>query len=131
MRKEEVMKMLFNVAKTLPLFVGKTGEKPPPLCGAIPADNSYIASKGTMVAANVKFFEEGKSVNNWILAEVIQFNPITNKYKIDDICEEKLSVHEIQKNKIIPLPLTRADPKRNPEAFYPVETEGIYFQIRI
>lgn len=37
------MKMLLSSARTLPLFVSKVGEKPPPLCGAIPADPNYIA----------------------------------------------------------------------------------------
>lgn len=37
------MKMLSSSAQTLPLYVGKLGEKPPPLCGAIPADPNYIA----------------------------------------------------------------------------------------
>lgn len=42
-RRGPWMKMLLNAAQTLPLFVGKVGEKPPPLCGAIPADSSYTA----------------------------------------------------------------------------------------
>lgn len=37
------MKMLQNSAQTLPLFVGKVGEKTPPLCGAIPAERNYVA----------------------------------------------------------------------------------------
>lgn len=37
------MRMLLNSAEILPLFVGKMGEKPPPLCGAIPPHPSYIA----------------------------------------------------------------------------------------
>lgn len=37
------MKMLLNSAQTLPLFVGQPGERAPPLCGAVPADNNYIA----------------------------------------------------------------------------------------
>lgn len=40
------MKMLSSSAQTLPLYVGKLGEKPPPLCGAIPADPNYIAKVG-------------------------------------------------------------------------------------
>ena len=38
------MKMLLNTAQTLPLYVGTTpGAKAPPLCGAIPAEPTYIA----------------------------------------------------------------------------------------
>jgi len=37
------MKMLQSSAQTLPLWVGKLGEKAPPLCGAVPAEPTYIA----------------------------------------------------------------------------------------
>ena len=38
------MKMLLITAQTLPLYVGKSpGAKVPPLCGAIPAEPTYIA----------------------------------------------------------------------------------------
>lgn len=38
------MKMLVTTAQTLPLYVSKNRwDKPPPLCGAIPAENSHIA----------------------------------------------------------------------------------------
>lgn len=37
------MKMLSSSAQTLPLYVSKIGEKPPPLCGAVPADPNYVA----------------------------------------------------------------------------------------
>lgn len=42
-RRGTLMKMLQGSAQTLPLWVGKPDEKPPPLCGAVPADASYIA----------------------------------------------------------------------------------------
>lgn len=36
--------MLLSTAQTLPLYVGKSaGAKAPPLCGAIPAEPTYIA----------------------------------------------------------------------------------------
>ena len=38
------MKMLLSTAQTLPLYVGKTvGAKAPPLCGAVPAEPTYVA----------------------------------------------------------------------------------------
>jgi methyl coenzyme M reductase subunit D len=37
------MKMLQSSAQTLPLWVGKMGEKAPPLCGAVPAEPTYGA----------------------------------------------------------------------------------------
>lgn len=42
-RRGALMKMLQISAQTLPLFVSKPGEKVPPLCGAIPAESSYVA----------------------------------------------------------------------------------------
>lgn len=55
--------------------------RPPPLCGAVPADNNYIAKPADKVAARVKSDDE----ENWILAEVVSFNSSTNKYDVDDI----------------------------------------------
>lgn len=37
------MNMLITSALTLPLWVSQVGQKAPPLCGAIPAESSYIA----------------------------------------------------------------------------------------
>lgn len=37
------MKMLLVTAQTLPLWISKQGQQPPPLCGAVPADPSYVA----------------------------------------------------------------------------------------
>lgn len=37
------MKMLQSSAQTLPLWVGKPGEKAPSLCGAVPMEASYVA----------------------------------------------------------------------------------------
>lgn len=42
-RRGALMKMLQSSAQTLPLWVGKMGEKAPPLCGAVPAEPTYIA----------------------------------------------------------------------------------------
>lgn len=42
-RRGALMKMLQGSAQTLPLWVGKPDEKAPPLCGAVPADASYVA----------------------------------------------------------------------------------------
>ncbi|CAG7718975.1 unnamed protein product, partial [Allacma fusca] len=61
---------------------GKSGVEPPPLCGAIPADFSYVAKVGDMVAALVRS-PEGD--DNWILAEVVSYNSSLSKYEVDDI----------------------------------------------
>jgi SAGA-associated factor 29 len=42
-RRGALMKMLQSSAQTLPLWVGKRGEKAPALCGAVPAEPIYIA----------------------------------------------------------------------------------------
>ena len=83
-RRAAHMKMLANSAQTIPLWVGQDGEEPPELCGAIPADGSYVANVGDMVAALVK----GPEDENWILAEVVTYSATTGKYEVDDIDEE-------------------------------------------
>ena len=49
-RRSDLYRMLAQAASTLPLFVSKPGEKTPPLCGAIPADNTYTGKPGDMVS---------------------------------------------------------------------------------
>ncbi|XP_037954815.1 SAGA-associated factor 29-like [Teleopsis dalmanni] len=109
------MKMVQISAQTLPLFVSKPGEKVPPLCGAIPADSSYIAKVGDNVAALVKSVDEEE---NWILAEVVQFLTRQNKYDVIDIFEEQKDRHVLSKRNIIPLPLMRANPETDGHALF-------------
>ena len=45
-RRGALMKMLATSAETIPLWVGKDGEDPPPLCGSIPCESNYIAESG-------------------------------------------------------------------------------------
>ncbi|KAK9696713.1 SGF29 tudor-like domain [Popillia japonica] len=120
-RRGPWMKMLLSSAQTLPLFVGKIGEKPPPLCGAIPADANYVAKVGDMVAALVKVVDGD---GNCILAEVVSFNHTTNKYEVDDILEEQNQKmrHTLSKRRVIPLPLMRANPETDPSALFPQGT---------
>src|SRR5687768_17140818 len=42
-RRGTLMKMLQTSASLLPVWMGKLNEKPPPLCGAVPADINYVA----------------------------------------------------------------------------------------
>ncbi|XP_066262416.1 SAGA-associated factor 29 [Euwallacea similis] len=120
-RKGTWMKMLQSSAQTLPLFVGKIGEKTPPLCGATPADRNYIAKIGDMVAALVNG-ETDEEI--WILAEVVSYNSTTCKYEVDDILKEQNQKdrHTLSKRRLIPLPLMRANPEINPEALFPERT---------
>lgn len=60
--------------------------RPPPLCGAVSADNNYVAKSSNKVAARVKG-QDGEE--NWILAEVVSYNSSSNKYEVDDIDAEE------------------------------------------
>ncbi|XP_072871385.1 SAGA-associated factor 29-like [Chlorocebus sabaeus] len=80
MRRGVLMTLLQQSAMTLPLWIGKPGDKPPPLCGAIPAPGDYVK-----VAARVKAVDGDEQ---WILAEVVSYSHATNKYEVDDIDEE-------------------------------------------
>ncbi|XP_041348428.1 SAGA-associated factor 29-like [Gigantopelta aegis] len=120
MRRGVLMNLLQQNAVTLPLWVSKPGESLPPLCGAVPADNNYVAKAGDKVAARVKG-QDGEE--NWILAEVVSFNPTTNKYEVDDIdAEEGKERHTINRRRIVPLPIWKANPETDPEALFPKGT---------
>lgn len=115
MRRGVLMSMLQQNANTLPLWVSKPGEKPPPLCGSVPADSNYIAKPADKVAARVKSEDE----ENWILAEVVSFNTSTNKYDIDDIdADEGKERHTLSKRRIVPLPIWKANPETDPGALF-------------
>ncbi|CAD6230857.1 GSCOCG00006848001-RA-CDS [Cotesia congregata] len=117
-RRGALMKMLQSTAATLPLYVGKTpGAKAPPLCGAVPAESTYVAKMGDMVAALVKSSSDEEE--NWILAEVVHFNSTTNKYEVDDIDEEQKDRHTLSRRRVVPLPLMRANPDTDPHALFP------------
>ncbi|XP_011799627.1 PREDICTED: SAGA-associated factor 29 homolog isoform X2 [Colobus angolensis palliatus] len=78
MRRGVLMTLLQQSAMTLPLWIGKPGDKPPPLCGAIPASGDYVARPGDKVAARVKAVDGDEQ---WILAEVVSYSHATNKYE--------------------------------------------------
>ncbi|XP_058868442.1 SAGA-associated factor 29 isoform X3 [Acipenser ruthenus] len=85
MRRGVLMTLLQQSAMTLPLWIGKPGDTPPPLCGAIPASSDYVAKPGDKVAARVKAVDGDEQ---WILAEVVSYSHAANKYEVDDIDEE-------------------------------------------
>lgn len=116
MRRGVLMTLLQQNAVTLPLWVSKPGEKPPPLCGAVPADSSYVCKAGDKVAARVKG-QDGEE--NWILAEVVTFSAQSNKYDVDDIdAEEGKERHSISRRRVVPLPIWKANPETDPEALF-------------
>lgn len=113
------MKMLQQNALTLPLFIGKEEEKPPPLCGAIPAEPNYVAKVGDMVAALARGPDDDE---NWILAEVLHYSHGSAKYEVDDIDEEQKERHTLSRRRVVPLPLQRANPLTDPGALFPKGT---------
>ncbi|KAI8420041.1 hypothetical protein MSG28_008634 [Choristoneura fumiferana] len=97
-----LMKMLLTAAQTLPLHVGRPGERAPQLCGAVPADTGHVARAGDAVAALVV---------SWL--------PAQGKYEVDDIDEEQKNRHVLSKRRVVPLPLMRADPRTDEHALFP------------
>lgn len=121
-RRGDLMRDLQASAKTLPLFLGKAGEKPPPLRGAVQAPLYYIAKVADMVAALQPHTPEEES--NWILAEVVNYNSSTGKYELDDIDDEEKEKLFLTRRRVIPLPLMRAHPEFHPEALFPKNSVG-------
>jgi len=119
LRRGVLMSMLQKSAQTLPLWIGKPNEKAPPLCGAISAGSDYVAKPGDKVAARVKTEDIEEQ---WILAEVVSYNPATTKYEVDDIDEEGKACHVLSRRRVIPLPQWKANPETDPEALFPKGT---------
>uniref|UniRef100_A0A8C5PSQ2 SGF29 C-terminal domain-containing protein n=1 Tax=Leptobrachium leishanense TaxID=445787 RepID=A0A8C5PSQ2_9ANUR len=109
MRRGVLMTLLQQSAMTLPLWIGKPGEKPPPLCGAIPASSDYVAKPGDKVAARVKAVDGDEQ---WILAEVVSYSHAANK------CVSCAIRHTLSRRRIIPLPQWKANPETDPEALF-------------
>lgn len=139
-RRGALMKMLLITAQTLPLWISKTGQQPPALCGAVPADPTYVAKVWKLNVASVIYllkrfhFQLGDIVaalvkstdgdENWILAEVVQYLASSGRYEVDDIDEEQKERHTLSKRRIIPLPLMRANPETDPDALFPKGATG-------
>lgn len=123
-RRGALMKMLQSAAQTMPLFIPRTrDEKPPPLCGSIPADASHVAKPGDLVAALIKPPPDTPATgdeSNWILAEVVSYNANTGRYEIDDIDEVDSSKkrHTLSRRRIVALPLFRVNPETDPDALF-------------
>lgn len=115
-RRGALMVLLQQSANTLPLWIGKLGENPPALCGAIPEENGYTPAAHDAVAALVKG-EDGEE--NWILAEVVSQNSATGKFEVEDVDEEQKERHTLPKKKLIALPTMRANPQTDPDALFP------------
>lgn len=67
--------------------------------------------------------EDDDEEENWILAEVVEFNHNTDKYDVDDIdAEEGQERYSLNKNSVVPLPLWRANPLTDPNAIFPKDS---------
>ena len=73
-----------------------------------------------MVAALTR----GQDGDNWILAEVVQYNSASGKYEVDDIDEEQKERLILSRRRVVPLPVMRANPATNPSALFPKNTIG-------
>ncbi len=73
-----------------------------------------------MVAALTR----GQDGENWILAEVMQYNSSSGKYEVDDIDEEQKERLNLSRRRVIPLPVMRANPVTNPSALFPKNAIG-------
>ncbi|XP_065651858.1 SAGA-associated factor 29 [Hydra vulgaris] len=119
-RRGVLMSLLQQNAINLPTWKDQNND-PPALCGAIPAETNYICRPGDHVAARVKYPDEEEQ---YILAEILSYNPISGKYDIEDIdySEEEgkneKERHQLSRRRIIPLPLYKADPQLNIEALF-------------
>lgn len=99
----------------MPLFIRRTRkEKPPPLCGAVPAELNHTAKPGDMVAALIR---QDKDEQTWILAEVVCYNASTKYYEVDDV-DEANERYTLTKRRVVPLPIMRADPETDPDALH-------------
>lgn len=117
MRRGVLMNILQQASLTLPLWIGDIDQLPPQLCGCIPQDDSYVSKSGDKVAARVKNADDEE---NWILAEVVSYNPDLEIYQVDDIdAEDGQERHKLKKELVVPLPLWRANPITDTEAIFP------------
>ncbi|KAK2556295.1 SAGA-associated factor 29 [Acropora cervicornis] len=118
MRRGVLMTMLQQAALQLPMWMGKASESPPPLCGRIQAESNYVAQQGDHVAARVRTPDE----EQLILAEIVSFNPSSNKYDVDDIDEEAgrhgKERHHLSRRRVIPLPKLKANPITHSQALF-------------
>lgn len=129
-RRGVLMSVLQESAKTIPLWAGRPGEKPPPLCGAIPASLSTVVQPGDHVAALVPEPDVAATAacnlsEGCILAEVVLYDADKRTYQVEDVDAEEGKVpkrYTLTRSKVIPLPKWKANPVTHPEAIFPKGT---------
>jgi SAGA-associated factor 29 len=119
MRRGMLMTVLQQYSLDQPVWRGKANENPPPLCGAIPAEEKHKCRPDDQVAARVNT-ETGED-DQWILAVVVSYNSHYHRYHVDDIDEEghiEKKRYQVSKRRVIPLPIWKADPVATPQALF-------------
>ncbi|GMT07785.1 hypothetical protein PENTCL1PPCAC_29959, partial [Pristionchus entomophagus] len=110
MARHELMTLLAEQGIRLPLWVSPVGEHPPPLVGAIGANDAYKLVVGDYCAA---FCED-----MWILGEVHGIAD-NGRYEIRDVDDREKPFTILARRRVIPLPHYRADPERDSFAIFP------------
>ncbi|XP_003386069.1 PREDICTED: SAGA-associated factor 29-like [Amphimedon queenslandica] len=119
MRRGMLMTVLQQYALEQPVWRGKPGENPPPLCGCTPAEDKYKCQPEDQVAARVN--TDTNEDEQWILAVVVSYNSHYHRYIVDDIDEEghiEKKQYQVSKRRVIPLPTWKADPSTTPQALF-------------
>ncbi|CAD5226140.1 unnamed protein product [Bursaphelenchus xylophilus] len=111
MSRGQMISLLNDQSRTLPLFVGGVTGHPPPGVGAIAWSDSDELPNGSIVAAFVD--------DVWILAKIMSTSG-NGKYDIRDIDDEGSRRIAIRRQRLIPLPIYRADPHRDAHALFPI-----------
>ncbi|KAH8020692.1 hypothetical protein HPB51_002641 [Rhipicephalus microplus] len=98
LRRGALMKMLQQNALTLPLFIGQEDEKPPPLCGAIPAEPNYVAKTTCFYRALVHEPPSGPQDDYLVLFEDSSYPegyspPLAVAQRYVICCKEMLTSH--------------------------------------
>ncbi|KAI6206739.1 hypothetical protein M3Y94_00946800 [Aphelenchoides besseyi] len=112
MSRGQLINLLSEQAKTLPLYVGQISGHPPAGVGAIPFKDKSEIECGTVVAAFVE--------SVWILAMITNQNS-QGTYTIRDIDDESSKRIAIRRHRLIPLPDYRANPRQDGHALFPVD----------
>ena len=130
-----------TAAEQLPLWVQNSPSEPiPAIVGKSPSTSTYIAKPGESLACYVKptdkyYLNQGrmspsKVIANesnadehvWFLGEVISYDSTTDKYMVNDIDVETDERWNIDKNRTVPLPHYKIDPRLTSKALFELDS---------
>uniref|UniRef100_H3A8P0 SAGA complex associated factor 29 n=1 Tax=Latimeria chalumnae TaxID=7897 RepID=H3A8P0_LATCH len=115
MRRGVLMTLLQQSAMTLPLWIGKPGEKKPCVCAhfEVTVNHKSVDSRKTYHTEKLLFTRYQVT-----LCEFTQYHVTLCEYEVDDIDEEGKERHTLSRRRIIPLPQWKANPETDPEALF-------------